>query len=174
MVLDRTGQLVCYVRIGRDGLTSQHDFEFLHGLWRVDHRRLKNRLIGNSEWEEFSGTTHVRPILGGLGNIDENVISLPQGQYDACTIRLFSPEAGLWSIHWIDGRDPKLDPPMVGKFVDGVGTFLGSDQYNHHPINVRFIWSDITTTSARWEQAFSVDCGASYEINWIMNFERQP
>jgi hypothetical protein len=37
---------------------------------------------------------------------------------------------------------------------------------------VRFIWSDITGRSARWEQAFSTDGGESWETNWIMRFER--
>jgi hypothetical protein len=37
---------------------------------------------------------------------------------------------------------------------------------------MRFIWSRIGPTSARWEQAFSADGGASWEMNWIMDFTR--
>ena len=40
------------------------------------------------------------------------------------------------------------------------------------PIRVRFLWSRITDTSARWEQAFSLDGGGSWETNWIMDFTR--
>jgi hypothetical protein len=29
------------------------DFDFLHGSWRIEHRRLKERLAGCGEWEEF-------------------------------------------------------------------------------------------------------------------------
>ena len=36
----------------------------------------------------------------------------------------------------------------------------------------RFIWSHITPTSARWEQAFSTDDGASWDVNWRMDFRR--
>jgi hypothetical protein len=36
----------------------------------------------------------------------------------------------------------------------------------------RFIWSDISAASARWEQAFSTDAGASWDTNWIMSFQR--
>ena len=40
------------------------------------------------------------------------------------------------------------------------------------PILVRFLWSDITPTTCRWEQAFSVDDGATWEVNWIMESTR--
>jgi hypothetical protein len=31
-------------------------FDFLIGDWRVAHRRLKERLVGSTTWEEFGGT----------------------------------------------------------------------------------------------------------------------
>jgi hypothetical protein len=37
---------------------------------------------------------------------------------------------------------------------------------------VHFIWSDITSISARWEQEFSVDGGQSWESNWVMECRR--
>ena len=51
-----------------DGRT---DFDFLIGSWNIQNRRLKERLKGCTEWEEFEGTGKVRHILGGLGNLDE-------------------------------------------------------------------------------------------------------
>ena len=150
-----------------------HDFDFLHGSWRVSHRRLAERLKGNTDWVSFGGTVHVKPILGGLGNIDENVIELPQGTYLACSVRLFDPQRSLWSISWIDGRDPKFDPPVQGSFKDGVGTFYGDDVFEGRPIRIRFQWSNITPSSARWEQAFSADAGKTWEANWIMDFARE-
>jgi hypothetical protein len=35
-----------------------------------------------------------------------------------------------------------------------VGTFVTDDAVRGKPIKVRFRWSDITPTSAKWEQAF--------------------
>jgi hypothetical protein len=35
-----------------DGRT---DFDFLIGGWNIQHRRLKERLKGCTEWEEFEG-----------------------------------------------------------------------------------------------------------------------
>jgi hypothetical protein len=147
------------------------DFDFLHGEWDVAHRRLKRRLVGDTEWQDFGGTCRVRPILGGLGNFDENVIDLPAGRYEACTLRLFN--GGRWSIHWIDGRDPKLDLPMQGAFEGGVGRFFSDETFEDRPVKVRFLWHEITARSATWEQAMSADGGASWETNWIMRFARR-
>ena len=44
----------------RDG---RKDFDFLIGSWKIWHRRLKERLKGCTEWEEFEGTSEVRQIL---------------------------------------------------------------------------------------------------------------
>jgi hypothetical protein len=148
------------------------DFDFLVGTWRVRHRRLMTRLAGDTRWEEFGGTCTLRPVLGGLGNVDDNVIALPAGTYRAATVRTFDPVTRRWSIWWIDARRPGIEPPVHGAFKDGVGTFFGEDVLDGRKITVRFIWSAITPTSARWEQAFSADGGATWETNWVMEFAR--
>ncbi len=151
---------------------AAHDFDFLIGDWNVRHRRLKRWLANDGEWFEFSGTMSAGKLLGGLANLDENVIHLPQGSYRACTLRFYNPTAQLWSIYWLDGRDPKLDPPMTGRFEHGEGLFFGEDRFEGRPIRIRFIWSVPEAKRCRWSQAFSVDRGATWETNWIMEFER--
>lgn len=150
---------------------SAADFDFLHGTWQVAHRRLKERLAGSTEWQDFGGSMRCAPILGGSGSFDENVIDLPGGAYQACTLRLFRADTASWTIRWIDGRNPELDPPMIGSFADAVGTFLGDDSFAGRAIRVRFLWSRITADSARWEQAFSTPDN-DWETNWIMDFDR--
>lgn len=154
------------------GTNGSHDFNFFFGDWQVQHSRLKNRLAGSTEWVTFEGRTTVRPILGGLGNFDENVIGLPDGEYEACTLRLFDPATGDWAIRWIDARNLKLDEPVFGRFEQGIGHFYGDDIVDGRQIRIRFIWSDLTGQSCRWAQAFSLDAGASWETNWIMDFTR--
>ena len=150
------------------------DFDFFFGRWAVSHRRLRKRLAGDTNWDAFGGTCDTRPILGGLGNFDDNVIDLPGGSYRAATLRTFDPETRQWSIWWIDGRNPlTIDVPMRGTFADGVGTFLCEDVFEGRPIQVRFLWSRLTEKSARWEQAFSPDGGKTWETNWIMDFACQ-
>jgi hypothetical protein len=150
-----------------------NDFDFLIGEWSVLHRRLKRRLVGDTEWIEFSGPAVARKILGGFGNFDEIQIPLPSGKYFGSTLRLFNPTTELWSIYWMDSRNPVLDPPMIGSFTDGRGLFYGDDSFEGRPIRVRFIWSPMTANTCRWEQAFSVNEGQSWETNWIMTFLRK-
>ena len=153
--------------------SAVHDFDFYMGSWRIHHRRLKERLAGNDEWEEFEGTSVAWPLLDGAGNVDDNVLELPSGIYRAVSLRCFDPGSDQWSIWWLDARNPRsIEPPVVGRFENGVGTFIGEDTFNGKPILVRFIWSDITATTCRWEQAFSPDGGAMWEVNWIMESTR--
>jgi hypothetical protein len=153
--------------------SAVHDFDFYMGSWRVHHRRLRERLAGNDEWDEFEGTSVAWPLLDGAGNVDDNVLELPSGTYRAVSLRSFDPSTSQWSIWWLDGRDPRsIEPPVVGVFENGVGTFIGDDTFNGKPILVRFIWSDIAATTCRWEQAFSPDGGATWEVNWIMESTR--
>jgi hypothetical protein len=149
-----------------------HDFDFLPGRWRVRHRRLIHRLAGSNEWEEFDGTSRSWPLLDGAANVDDNVIELPRGTYRAVSLRSYDAASDRWSIWWLDGRTGVLDPPVVGRFEDGVGTFIGEDTFSGRPILVRFIWSEIGDHSARWEQAFSADGGVSWEVNWVMELTR--
>lgn len=153
--------------------SSKHDFDFLLGSWTVQHRRLKHRLVHSSEWETFSGTCRTWPVLDGHGDIDDNVLEAPAGTYRAVTLRSFDSHTKSWSIWWLDGRHPhELDPPVVGGFHNGVGTFFANDTFNGRPMVVRYLWSDITPDSAKWQQAFSDDGGKTWETNWIMQFHR--
>ena len=95
-------------------MSGLNDFDFFIGKWRVHHRRLKERLAHNDDWEQFEGTSTVQKILGDLGNMDENVIELPSGTYRAATIRTCDPVKQTWTIWWIDSRNPgHLDPPVA-------------------------------------------------------------
>jgi len=149
------------------------DFDFLHGAWRVAHRKLKARLVGSTDWWEFEGTTVCQPILGGFGNMDDNVLDQPGDPYRAVTVRAYDRKAEIWRIWWVDGRaSDHLDPPMVGGFKDGTGLFLADDVLDGKPIKVRFLWTHEGRNRAEWRQAFSPDGGRTWEENWVMRFTR--
>lgn len=149
------------------------DFDFLFGAWNVRHRRLKERLNGSDEWEEFAGTSETRPILAGGGNIEDHFIAFPDGAYRAAALRSWDAVSSSWAIWWLDGRRPHvMDAPVVGRFENGIGTFLADDTIDGLPIRVRFIWSDIQEDTCRWRQAFSADGGKTWETNWVMEFAR--
>ncbi len=154
-------------------MAHAHDWDWLVGKWNVKHRRLQARLEGSTTWQEFNGTCDMRPMLGGFGNVDDNVVELPEGTYRALGIRAFDPATRRWAIWWLDARTPTvIEPPVFGAFRDGIGTFVGDDTFKGKSIKVRFQWSEITATSALWQQAFSPDGGATWETNWLMRFTR--
>lgn len=155
-------------------LTGLHDFDLRVGPWKAHHRRLKERLAGSHEWVEFDGTSNLWKLMDGWANVDDNVFNMPNGKYSGVSLRAYDPKTGQWAIWWLDGRNPfgEMDPPVKGRFVNGVGTFYADDTLRGKPIRVRFVWSRITPTSAHWEQAFSPDGGKTWETNWITDFRR--
>jgi hypothetical protein len=61
---------------------------------------------------------------------------------------------------------------VVGGFNNGRGEFYDQEYFEGRSIFVRYVWSDITPTSARFEQSFSDDGGKTWEANWISTIER--
>lgn len=150
------------------------DFDFIIGEWQVRHRRLNSRLTGCTEWTEFLGTSSTRKILGGFGNVEDNVLKFPDAEVKAAAFRSFDPAAQQWAIWWLDGRAPhQLDVPVVGGFTNSVGVFMANDSLNGKPITVRFTWHANLGGNPVWEQAFSADSGTTWETNWVMEFVRQ-
>ncbi|MGO4259368.1 hypothetical protein [Lysobacter sp. TAB13] len=148
-------------------------FDFFLGTWQVRYRRLKERLLDSHDWEEFEGVCKVQPMFGGLANMDESSVHRPGLPYQGMGLRSYDPASKTWADWWLDTRNPhKLDPPMLGGFADGVGTFFGKNTVRDQPVKVRGVWSKITATSLQWEQAFSPDEGKTWETNWVSRYKR--
>jgi hypothetical protein len=141
-------------------------FEFLHGTWNVANRRLRERLAGCEDWEEFPGISECHGFFGGAGNFDE--IEFPTLGWSGATLRLLDAESGLWSIYWATSRLGLTFPPVIGRFEDGVGTFYADEEHEGRPVRLRFIWSVPAPDAPRWEQALSEDGGETWETNWTM------
>jgi hypothetical protein len=148
-----------------------HDFDFYVGCWHVQNHRLKERLMNCNEWEDFSAISEAKMILGGAGNFDELVTDF-WPDFRGATLRLYNAETGQWSLYWMTHKTGTLEPPVVGSFKDGVGIFECADTLRGQPIIVRYIWSNITENTARWEQHFSPDNGEMWECNWVMESTR--
>lgn len=159
-----------------------NDFDFLVGRWTSHQRRLLHRLQGSHEWESFTGQSVVQQLPGGLVNFDTLVAEAWRPGWVGMSLRVFNTATGLWSIHWlthdgggIDAATGQLAPPVVGRFQGDHGVFEGEDECDGRPVRVRFEWQRQGPDRARWQQAFSDDGGRSWEVNWIMEFERaQP
>lgn len=150
---------------------GSHDFDFFFGRWRVENRRLRERLLNCEEWDTFEAVCDCHPLERGLGNVDTYVTDY-WPNFSGATVRIFNPHTQQWALFWADTRSGELGTPVIGSFKDGVGIFYGPDELRGKPVLVRFIWSDITPTSTRWEQAFSPDDGQTWEVNWVMTSTR--
>jgi len=151
----------------------ERDWTWLLGNWDVWHSRLKDRLVGSTEWQEFAGKSALWLTLGGLGTIDDNSLDLPAGVYRGLGIRAYDPKAASWAIWWVDGRNPeRIDPPVRGNFHADEGEFIGTDTYKGTAVTVRFRWHEIHGKRPWWDQAFSTDGGRNWEINWRNYFTR--
>lgn len=149
------------------------DFDFLFHDWTVHHRKLATRLAGAQDWFEFEGLSTTRPVMGGLGNVEDNILMDPNGTYRAVAVRNHDSATGLWRIWWLDMRFPEsIGAPVVGKFEGGRGEFIAQDSFQGRPVQLRFIWTVQAGNGPRWEQAMSDDGGTTWETNWLMDFRR--
>lgn len=155
------------------GTASRGDFDYFLGSWRVEHRRLRKRLAGSDDWEEFAGRTHCQQMFGGLVNLNESVSYRGGRTNYGMGLRALDESGRRWADWYLSASDlSKIEPPLYGRFAKGVGTFLSREIFEGRPVLVRGRFSSVNADEARWEQAFSVDEGAAWETNWVMRYLR--
>jgi hypothetical protein len=145
----------------------QHDFDFEIGKWKTHLRRLVHPLTGSTTWVEYEGTTVVGKVWNGRANLVELDVSGPAGHIEALSLRLYNPESRQWSLNFANIKGGTMSTPTIGEFKNGRGEFFDQETLNGRAILVRFVISDITANSCRFEQAFSDDGGKTWEVNWI-------
>jgi len=146
---------------------GQHDFDFEIGTWKTHLWRLVDPLAGSTKWVEYEGTSIVRKIWDGRANLVELVADGPAGHFEGLNLRLYNPQSRQWSLNFAGSKSGTLSPPTIGEFNNGRGEFFARETLNGRAILVRFVISDITPDSCRFEQAFSDDGGKNWEVNWI-------
>jgi hypothetical protein len=148
----------------RDG---QHDFDFEIGTWKTHLKRLIHPLSDSVTWVECDGTTEVRKVWGGKANLVELEVDCPGGHLEALSLRLYDPQSHQWSLNFSNSSSGTLGQPTIGEFKNGRGEFFDQETLNGRAIFVRFVISDITGNSCRFEQSFSDDGGKTWEVNWV-------
>src|SRR6266853_4319602 len=146
---------------------GQPDFDFEIGTWQTHLRRLVHPLTGSTTWVELEGTTVVRKVWNGRANLIELEAAGPEGHFEGLNLRLYNPQSHQWSLNFANSNDGTLSQPTVGEFKNGRGEFYDQETLNGRVIFVRFVISDMTADSCRFEQAFSDDGGKTWEVNWI-------
>jgi hypothetical protein len=153
--------------LAREGSDGQHDFDFEIGTWKTHLSRLLHPLTGSKTWTEMEGTTVVHKVWNGKANLVELVADGPTGHFEGLSLRLYNPQSHQWSLNFASSGAGALSTPTIGGFKDGRGEFYDQEMLDGRAILVRFVISDITPKSCRFEQAFSDDGGKTWEVNWI-------
>jgi hypothetical protein len=152
--------------------SGEHDFDPLFGPWKFDLKRRTNPMTGSNTWVDLSGTGVCYKIWDGRAQLDTVELDGSSGHIEGLTLRLYDPTEHVWRLYWANSRIGILDPPQVGKFIDGHGDFYTQDKINGKTLLIRFNWTKMTTCAPHFEQAFSDDGGNTWEVNWITNQTR--
>ena len=150
----------------------QHDFDFNIGTWKTHISRLQRPLTGSTTWVEYDGISVVRKVWDGRASLFELEAGGPAGHIEGVGLRLYNPSSHQWSLNWANSSAGTLGQPMIGEFKNGRGEFYDQEPFNGRAIYVRNSFSDITSDSSRFEQAFSDNGGKTWEVNWVMTFTR--
>jgi hypothetical protein len=151
---------------------GEHDFDFEIGAWKTHLSRRLHPLTGSQTWVEYDGTTIVRPVWGGAGNLVELVVDGPAGHFEGLSLRLYNPQTRQWGLNFANRSDGQMVAPTIGGFRDGRGEFYQQDTLNGRVIFVRFVITKRSKDAIHFEQAFSADGGKTWEVNWIADDTR--
>lgn len=165
---DENGDLI----IKASQTSSNSDFDFYVGKWKLRNKKLKTRLNGSNEWIEFESTQEMYKVLNGNGNIDNYLAVFDGVPFEGMSVRLFNPKTRLWSIYWADSNEGILQPAVVGSFENNIGHFFTKDVFEGKKILVVFRWDVSDIYNPIWSQAFSDDNGKTWEWNWFMYFSK--
>ncbi len=156
----------------RDG---HKDFDLLIGTWRTHYRILRHRLVNSNEWDDCDGSSVVQAFWSGSGNLEVGDLRCPppRGYIRSMTLRLYDAVSHQWSLYFGTEKSGLGTPPQVGHFDDhGVGDFFCADTFEGKPVIVRYRWILRNGEHPRFEQAFSIDNGKTWETNWTCDYIR--
>lgn len=156
--------------VERDG---QHDFDFEIGSWKSHISRRLHPLTGSTTWVEMEATVVVRKVWDGRANLMELEADTPTGHLEELNLRLYNPQSHRWNFNFATSNDGTIAPPMSGEFKNGRGEFIDQEPFNGKTILVRHVFSDISTDSHHFEQAFSGDGGKTWEPNFVATLTRE-
>ncbi|NLG75992.1 MAG: hypothetical protein GX535_07125 [Xanthomonadaceae bacterium] len=137
------------------------------GTWHTTLKVLKDPLTGSTTWLSYEGTTTVRPVLHGRANLAELEVAGEAGRIDGVSLRLYNPRSGQWTLNYANLANGMLTTPSIGGFDGGRGEFYSDEKIGGRDVRVRFVIEPQGPDVIRFEQAFSIDSGRTWEVNWI-------
>lgn len=146
---------------------AAHAFDSHIGTWHTSLKRLKDPLTHSTTWLAYEGTTTVRKVLHGRANLVELEVAGEAGRIDGVSLRLYDPRSGQWTLNYANLADGTLATPSIGRFEGARGEFYNDEKYGGRDVRVRFVIEPQGPDVIRFEQAFSIDGGRTWEVNWI-------
>jgi hypothetical protein len=159
--------LFCCYAASAGAAEAAHDFDSQLGNWHTTLKRLAHPLSGSNDWLDYSGTTTVRAVMDGRANLAELRVAGVAGRIDGVSLRLYDPTQGQWSLNYANLADGSLGIPSIGKFVAWRGEFYSNEKFHGRDVRVRFVIRPEGADVIHFEQAFSIDAGRTWEVNWI-------
>ena len=150
---------------------SRHDFDFFAGNWQIENRRR----AADGGWDEFAATGEVDMHVDGLVQFDRyDAPAFPgRGHVRAVTVRAYDETTGLWSIVWLSNYAPPDLRPVVGAWEGDAAVFSQTiETEDGQPLGIRFDWERRGAGRAHWAQSLSLDGGATWTLDWTMDFTR--
>ena len=142
---------------------------------KVYYRAEPEGLAPLVDWMEYFGRSNHKKLLDGNANFEDFEVDSPKSHLHikAQTLRMYNPTTHQWSIYGVDLDNGVLGmPPVVGQFDGPRGEFIDQEPWKGRQILVRYVWQNLSPTSARMEQSFSADDGRTWEVNWICELSR--
>ena len=152
--------------------SSEVDFDFFYGSWKVNGKKLKSRLHNSNEWILFTATLHCSKMIGGYANIEPFYTQANGKDFEAFTLRLFDSATRLWSIYYAYPANVSMQNPQVGSFQNNIGWFYARDVWEGKDIIIVYRWDRTDPDKPTMCQAFSIDNGKTWEWNYLQSFEK--
>jgi hypothetical protein len=154
------------------GPSGQHDFDFELGSWKIHLKKLMHPMTSSTTWVEFDGDSVTHKVWDGRAQLEQFETDGAIGHIEGLTLRLYNPQSQQWSLYWSNSKDGLLVVPQIGEVKNGQGEFYAQDMLDGKSILIRFIWTNMTTSTPHFEQSFSNDGGKTWEVNWVTDQAR--
>ena len=118
-----------------------------------------------------AGLLQIEAILGGCAISENFTADGPGVPWAGKSYSVWQPALAKWRQTWVDDQGGYL--AFTGGVEDGVMALYGEPrQKDGKEIRMRMVFLDVTPTSMRWEWQRTVDGGATWEPQMVIDYAR--
>ena len=138
-----------------------HQLDFWLGEWDLT-------------WEGGSGTNSITRRLGDCVIQEEFAGDLPSGRFEGHSVSVYDGRRGEWRQTWVDSQGGYL-LFTGGLDDDGIMRLYGEPRTlaDGRVQHTRMSWVDVDDDSLDWHWERSFDDGQTWEMVWLIHYERR-